>query len=221
MKMNYNVTGEERKELVRAIEAITGWKAVYKGMPSMAFAIKNFTVTRDGTLEWDDRTPESEAELLVEQLLEKGYEPVIENEDKLSISVPADSLDEKARKNLDMVVKVNAGLLKKAIGTDSLKILYGQDGIRFPWFKADASGEESHAYMTLIELLCEFARNQKRVNMKEKAPENEKYAFRCFLLRLGFIGAEYKTDRKILLRNLIGSAAFKNPEEKENTVCSE
>jgi len=40
--------------------------------------------------------------------------------------------------------------------------------------------------------------------------ENEKYAFRCFLLRLGFIGAEYKIERKILLRNLTGSSAFKS-----------
>jgi hypothetical protein len=44
----------------------------------------------------------------------------------------------------------------------------------------------------------------------EKKVDNEKYAFRCFLLRLGFIGAEYKTDRKILLKNLTGSSAFKN-----------
>ena len=36
------------------------------------------------------------------------------------------------------------------------------------------------------------------------------YAFRCFLLRLGFIGAEYKTARKILLKNLSGSSAFRN-----------
>ena len=44
---------------------------------------------------------------------------------------------------------------------------------------------------------------------KEKIVDNEKYAFRCFLLRLGFIGTEYKTERKILLRNLSGSSAFK------------
>ena len=39
--------------------------------------------------------------------------------------------------------------------------------------------------------------------------ENEKYAFRCFLLRLGFIGTEYKKQRKILLSRLNGSSAFK------------
>lgn len=59
------------------------------------------------------------------------------------------------------------------------------------------------------------ARNQKRITAKEKPAENEKYAFRCFLLRLGFIGTEYKGERKILLKNLSGSSAFKNGERKE------
>lgn len=44
---------------------------------------------------------------------------------------------------------------------------------------------------------------------KEKPVDNEKYAFRCFLLKLGFIGDEYKTTRKILLQNLSGNGAWK------------
>lgn len=38
---------------------------------------------------------------------------------------------------------------------------------------------------------------------------NDKYAFRCFLLRLGFIGDEYKIARKVLLKNLTGNSAFR------------
>lgn len=53
-----------------------------------------------------------------------------------------------------------------------------------------------------------MAKTQKRVIAKEKETENDKYAFRCFLLRLGFIGDEYKTARKILLKNLTGSGAY-------------
>ena len=60
-----------------------------------------------------------------------------------------------------------------------------------------------------------LSREQKRITVTEKAVDNEKYAFRCFLLRLGFIGDEYKVDRKILLRNLKGSSAFKNGAKKE------
>jgi len=65
------------------------------------------------------------------------------------------------------------------------------------------------AYDTFICKLCEMARNQKRVVAKEKSTNNDKYSFRCFLLRLGFIGEEYKSERKILLRNLTGSSAFR------------
>ncbi len=48
------------------------------------------------------------------------------------------------------------------------------------------------------------------VTAKEKITNNDKYAFRCFLLRLWFIGAEFKDERKILLRNLSGNSAFKS-----------
>ena len=66
------------------------------------------------------------------------------------------------------------------------------------------------AYTEFIAAICKMSREQKRITAKEKAVDNEKYAFRCFLLRLGFIGNDYKATRKILLRNLTGSSAFKN-----------
>ena len=65
------------------------------------------------------------------------------------------------------------------------------------------------AYTHFVNSLCKMTKEAKRVTAKEKIVDNEKYAFRCFLLRLGFIGTEYKTERKILLRNLSGSSAFK------------
>lgn len=53
------------------------------------------------------------------------------------------------------------------------------------------------------------------ITAKERDTGNDKYAFRCFLLRLGFIGPEYKQERKILLQNLTGSSAFKAVPQKE------
>lgn len=60
-----------------------------------------------------------------------------------------------------------------------------------------------------------MTKKQKRINSTENSIENEKYAFRCFLLRLGFIGAEYKDERKILLQNLSGTSDFKSGKRKE------
>jgi len=68
---------------------------------------------------------------------------------------------------------------------------------------------EAHAYIAFIAAICEMSLKQNRVSAKAKEVENEKYAFRCFLLRLGFIGDEFKEDRKVLLRNLEGSPAWK------------
>ena len=71
--------------------------------------------------------------------------------------------------------------------------------------------------MNLVTALCRMAKTSTRVNGSKKPVENEKYAFRCFLLRLGFIGDEYKEARKILLRNFSGSSAFKGGAKNEIT----
>ena len=69
--------------------------------------------------------------------------------------------------------------------------------------------DDTTAYCTFISMLCEFAKNQKRINNKPDTSDNPKYTMRCYLLRLGMIGAEYKSARKVLLRNLSGSSAFR------------
>lgn len=63
-----------------------------------------------------------------------------------------------------------------------------------------------------------MAKKQKRITATAKEVDNEKYAFRCFLLRLGFIGEEYKAARKILLSKLNGSSAFKSVVAKQEEV---
>ncbi len=65
-----------------------------------------------------------------------------------------------------------------------------------------------------------MSRDLKRISATEKEVDNEKYAFRCFLRRLGFIGSEYKAERKILLQNLSGNSSWKNgAPEKEVAAC--
>lgn len=62
MKVRYNVTGGKRKALVKVISDTTGAKAVYKFMPTCNYEIDYFTVTKDGTLEFDDRADSEEVE---------------------------------------------------------------------------------------------------------------------------------------------------------------
>ena len=54
MKATYNVTGAARKDLVKKIEELTGEKAKYLGVPSCAYKIGDYEVSKDGTLSWPD-----------------------------------------------------------------------------------------------------------------------------------------------------------------------
>ena len=129
----------------------------------------------------------------------------------LTVAIPMDGT---AVGNLKKLLEAKGNLIKKALGIDSLPIEVKEETVEFPWFET-ADAEETAAYTHFISALCELSRNAKRVTAKEKEVDNEKYAFRCFLLRLGFIGTEYKAERKILLRNLSGSAAFKTVKDGE------
>lgn len=129
----------------------------------------------------------------------------------LTVAIPMDCT---AVGNLTKLLEAKGNLIKKALGIDSLPIEVKEETVEFPWFET-ADADETAAYTHFISALCELSKNAKRVTAKEKEVDNEKYAFRCFLLRLGFIGTEYKAERKILLRNLSGSAAFKTVKDGE------
>ena len=110
--------------------------------------------------------------------------------------------------NLISLLEAKGELIKKALGIENVHIEEKDEVVNFPWFEA-VKPEEALAYTKLISAICKMSKKQKRVTAKPKKNKNEKYAFRCFLLRLGFIGDEFKADRKILLSKLDGSAAFK------------
>lgn len=195
---------ETRKEMVKAIEKITGQKAKYLGVPSCAYQVGEFTVTKDGAIEGEG----DGLDLLIESLAFEGFLPEEENIG-LAVSIPADKVD---AGNLINLLAAKGDLIKKALGIDDLGFTIEEDKATFPWFK-EASPEEIQAYTKFISAICKMSKEHK-ITAKAKVETNEKYAFRCFLLRLGFIGDEYKADRKILLKNLEGSAAFKS-ERKE------
>ena len=142
---------------------------------------------------------------------------------RLTIDLPRSSFTDTALENLKRLVESKASLIKKALGTDCLPIITGEETIRFPWFQGELASEEVKAYTHFVTALCEMVKTQQRVNATEKQVENEKYAFRCFLIRLGFVGSEHKAERKILLKNLSGNSAFKNgvPSKPEEVMANE
>ena len=68
MRINYNVTGAQRKELVKVISDTTGAKATYMKMPTCNYEIDCFTVTKDGALEFDDMADSEEVEKVLDAI---------------------------------------------------------------------------------------------------------------------------------------------------------
>ena len=137
------------------------------------------------------------------------------DEDRLSISLPRSLFTETALQNLDALLLSKGRLIRHAFDIREATYTLEGDRITFAWLHGTITDETAKAYAEFISKLCLMAREQKRVTAKEKIVDNEKYAFRCFLLRLGMIGSAYKESRKILLQNLTGSSAFKSGHRKE------
>ena len=206
MIVHYGASGKERKKLAEVIAKEIGVDAIYQGPPTFSYQMDYFTVDREGALVFDDELGGDEAKRVLDAIAAAGFTP--DEETGLAIQMPAMTGDELSR--LEALIESKASLIKKAIGADSLMVGEKDGKLDFAWFKADADPDEVKAYMDLVTALCKMAKEAKRITAKDKPVENEKYAFRCFLLRLGFIGNEYKTSRKILLKNFTGSSAFKN-----------
>ncbi len=130
----------------------------------------------------------------------------------LVVNIPKDAVN---LDNLQNLLIAKESILKKALNVDDLSYEVKDDEICFPWFKEEISTDEILIYTKFISSLCKMSKDSTRIASKQKEYENEKYSFRCFLLRLGYIGAEYKKDRKVLLRNLAGSSAFKTKKAGE------
>ena len=214
MILHFNVKGEARKAMVRAIEEETGLRSRYMGMPTAAYEIGDYTVGRNGELSFPDSTDLAGSSAVIDACVmatgvsPEEWEQNMEENRGLAIQMPMMSGDEISR--LEQLIASKESLIRKAVGTDSLAVGEKDGKLDFAWFKEDAQSDEVKAYMDFVTALCRTAKDAKRITGKDKPVENEKYAFRCFLLRLGFIGDEFKASRKVLLKNFSGSSAFKN-----------
>ena len=218
MKIEFNLKGAERKELVKAISRITGIKAEYQFMPTTSYVIGDFTVTAEGALVYDDKIDAGE---LLNELAEAGFEGTADKSEGKELKVPEPNIltiempaDKVNTENLQKLLDAKGALIRKALGIDSLAFEIHEDRVSFPWF-IDPAPDHALAYTQFIAAICKMSTEQKRITAKVREVNNEKYAFRCFLLRLGFIGEEFKQSRKILLSNLDGSSAFKTVQTKE------
>ena len=192
----------DRKAMVKAVSEALGIPSKYLGAPTMSYQIGSINIDRNGTLTTENK---EEGEKAMAALKEQGIIPEegpVENTaeqaadlppiDSLEISIPRDKMTEDQLNNLKKLVEAKSTLIRHAFQTENTDLTVTDDKIIFPWFQTPCSSDEAFAYTTFVGKLCE-----------------------CFLLRLGLIGKEYKMVRKILLRNLSGSSAFKSGKKPE------
>ncbi len=234
--IKFDVPGKKRKELAQTIATWLGEEVMYMGAPSFAYHLGNQIIDRDGNVSLV-RLDAEVVERLLEHLHDEGFDFVSSFSDEeepeaaaeepaaedlsLTVTMPRDFFTDSQLDNLEKLIAAKAPLLKEALGVTELPVSINDETVSFPWFKDDIDAEHCAAYTSLITALCRMAKEAKRVNAKEKETTNAKYEFRCFLLRLGFIGDEFKVNRKILLEKLSGSSAFKSCKAKEMAVCGE
>ena len=213
MKIPYNAKGKERQKLAQTVSEVLNTVACYQGVPSYAYAIGGCLLDRQGTLHIGSEIDSDTVQRLLVYLAERGFVGEAEgNADQAHsgfvVSMPKDSFSDKALDNLNRLASKGA-LFGRAFGVESPMPVINGDTVSFPWFPMTTEPDEINAYTQFIDKLCGMARALKWATTQAVETDNDKYAFRCFLLRLGFIGDEYKAARKILLQNLTGDGAFR------------
>lgn len=95
---------------------------------------------------------------------------------------------------------------------------HGHHTIEFRLFQFDCphDGKQNgmHAgqvksFIQLCLAINQLAKMVRTASPKPQQTENEKYAMRCWMLRLGFIGDEFKTAREYYLNNMEGNSAWR------------
>lgn len=153
MKATYNVTGDERKALVRIISEVIGMKPVYMRMPTCAYVIAGITVEKDGAVVWDERTDDTTIEAVKAALSDAGFTAeedtrpeVASNEYGLVVQMPKASFTEDSLDNLHRLIEAKGSLIKKALDVTELPITEEDDKLSFPWFTTETDPDEVRAY---------------------------------------------------------------------------
>ncbi len=227
MKLNYNVTGSERKALVGAVSKALNAPTKYLGAPTFSYGVGGYHIDKTGTLTGADN-PDLKAALHLAGFDADGGdheydEPYYSNQeqsgenyhgapDTLEVEYPLAGFTPESLDNLAKMVAAKEPLIKAALGADTLPIQRSDaDGgkLIFPWFTLREPTDAAY-YVQFIWALCKTAKEKKRVTAKgRELTDNPKYAMRCWLLSLGLIGDEYKNARKLLLARLEGNCSFK------------
>lgn len=196
-----------RKKLAETIAAHLGVKAEYAGTPTFDYRIGGARLDRDWVLHLPD---DVDTDALTDATPAAGFAPVGEDYG-LALTFPTTGWDTATGAKLEALLSAKGALIAKALGIPAtpMTVEAAEGTVEFSWFDQLPDADAVEAARVLIHLMIGHAKNATRISSKPPAPGNDKYAMRCWLLRLGMIGDDYKDSRRVLLANLGGNAAWK------------
>lgn len=243
--MRIETNAANRKDVVKAVSGILGQPAKYMGVPTCAYEVGNCTIDRSGAVETEDEktaemvraglleqglieTPGTEVDgttvsLPVEGMTAEGLKNLIylihskqylinRSFAEEVFRIPAELVEELGGAGLPDTEAFLQAFQSHAEGCKGIGFLDGKMAFTLP---AINDPDMIMAFTHLAAAMAQQAREQKRIRPDETIEENEKYYMRIWLLRLGFGGAEGKTVRNLLLKNLKGHSAFRTDENKQ------
>lgn len=92
----------------------------------------------------------------------------------------------------------------------NLHATFTKGTVEFRLFNGTLHAGEIKAYIQFCLAVAHQALTQKKASARKTETDNEKYAFRCWMIRLGLIGEEFKTCRLHMLKHLTGNSAWRN-----------
>lgn len=144
-----------------------------------------------------------------------GKQPLI----KKALGLETDLVGEEAITALNQEPMSTLDHFRKAmegINCPGIDFDFERETITFKLGRGGDDPDKVEAATHLLALINKSARRLKRnASAKVKPADNEKYTFRTWLVRLGMVGDEYKTTRKVLLKNLSGNTAFRTKTKEE------
>lgn len=242
MTIHFEGASDKRKELVLALSEAIGVKSEYLGAPAFDYRVGDYIIHRDGSVEANDLLDMKEIGLVLHALRAHGFVAIgsewsqpeeapttaemlvcaTEQEfDRISLSFPTEGLSEQGIDNLKKLIAAKAPLIRLALEVTELPILIKEEMITFPWLPATASHEMVEATAQLLVALIKLAKKLKRVTATQRDTDNPRYAFRCLLLRLGFIGDVHKQTRQYLMRGIPGNGSKRHIVNEEAIMLDE
>lgn len=194
--------------------------------PDKAYTYKVGTtyIHPGGLVYWGKEIPTGMVGYIIRYLEGEGYEPeditdfpvTITTQDQC-ISLYREAWAQQHQANIARSISAKAHLLAATLQVphSCITVELAEDTITCPWFTSENTPEQIEACQVLLEKVAQNAATSRTLAATSNTEGSAKYAMRCWLIRLGLNGPDYKQVRKVLLANLDGNASWKTTPTQE------